>query len=73
MSDGTEKVKQEVEEYVEGKVADARRYVEEKFAAAEKEASAYAEAPKPRWYVAAAFLGGTVVGVVGTLAAMALR
>ena len=62
MSDGTEMVKKEVEAYVEEKLAEAGA-----------KASAYAEAPKPRWYVAAALLCGLLLGVVGTLAAMALR
>ena len=73
MSDGTEMVKKEVEAYVEEKVADARKYVEEKLAEADAKASAYAEAPKPRWYVAAALLCGLLLGVVGTLAIVAFR
>lgn len=67
MSDGTEQVKHEVEEYAEEKIDDAKRYVEEKFAEAEAKASAFAEEPKPRWYAVAAFVGGLAVGVVGTL------
>lgn len=73
MSDGTEMVKKELEAYVEEKVADARKYVEEKLAEADAKASAYADAPKPRWYVLAGFLGGVLVGVVATLAVMAAR
>ena len=62
MSDGTELVKKEVADYVNGKIAEL-----------EARAEAYADAPKPRWYVLAGFLGGALVGVVATLAVMAAR
>ena len=67
------KILDELEAAAEKAFADGKAELVLKREELEALVAAYADAPKPRWYAVAGFLGGVLVGVLATLACMAAR